>query len=537
MKDLQPINFPGLDPRRPLVIAGPCSAETEEQVIETARELAAEGVRIFRAGLWKPRTKPGGFEGVGAEGVAWLRRVKRETGMYTATEVATRKHVIAALEGGIDMIWIGARTTANPFAMQEIADALRGHDIPVLVKNPVSPDLELWIGGVERIYNAGIRRLGVIHRGFTSIDKSLYRNHPMWSIHIELHRRLPGLQIFCDPSHIGGRRELIAPLSQQAMDLGFDGLIVEAHCSPDCAWSDKAQQVTPQGLAYICRSLVIREANTTTESLSELRSQIDKIDDELLELLVRRMRVSRDIGQYKKEHNMPILQAKRYEDLLALRMPFLIDSAVYETASALRRGDEIVAINDAQGLEYPAYREYLKAHAGEDVTLTVKREGDMLLELVVPVSDEGRLGVTALNPYKLRTQKYTFWQAIPAGISKAGKVMSSYWEQLKMIVQPKTKMYEELGGFIAIGSIFPGDWNWEDFWMKTAFLSIILAVMNILPIPGLDGGHAIFTFWEMITGRKVSDKILEGAQYVGLFIILLLLLYANGNDIYRFFIK
>ena len=199
-------------------------------------------------------------------------------------------------------------------------------------------------------------------------------------------------------------------------------------------------------------------------------------------------------------------QNKGYEDLLALRMPFLIDSAVYETASALRRGDEIVAINDAQGLEYPAYREYLKAHAGEDVTLTVKREGDMLLELVVPVSDEGRLGVTALNPYKLRTQKYTFWQAIPAGISKAGKVMSSYWEQLKMIVQPKTKMYKELGGFIAIGSIFPGDWNWEDFWMKTAFLSIILAVMNILPIPGLDGGHAIFTFWEMITGRKVSDN-------------------------------
>ena len=204
MNDLQPINFPGLDPRRPLVIAGPCSAETEEQVIETARELAAEGFKLFRAGLWKPRTKPGGFEGVGVDGIAWLQRVKRETGMYTATEVATRKHVLAALEGGIDMIWIGARTTANPFAMQEIADALRGHDIPVLVKNPVSPDLELWIGGVERIYNAGIRRLGVIHRGFTSIDKSLYRNHPMWSIPIELHRRLPGLQIFCDPSHLGG---------------------------------------------------------------------------------------------------------------------------------------------------------------------------------------------------------------------------------------------------------------------------------------------------------------------------------------------
>ena len=319
MNDLQPINLPGLDPRRPLVIAGPCSAETEEQVIETARELAAEGFKLCRAGLWKPRTKPGGFEGVGVEGIAWLQRVKRETGMYTATEVATRKHVLAAIEGGIDMIWIGARTTANPFAMQEIADALRGHDIPVLVKNPVSPDLELWIGGVERIYNAGIRRLGVIHRGFTSIDKSLYRNHPMWAIPIELHRRLPRLPIFCDPSHIGGKRELIAPLSQQAMDLGFDGLIIEAHCSPDCAWSDKAQQVTPEALAYIIRNLVIRDESITTESLTELRSQIDKLDDQLLELLSRRMRVSRDIGQYKKEHNMPVLQTQRYEELLARR--------------------------------------------------------------------------------------------------------------------------------------------------------------------------------------------------------------------------
>ena len=319
MNDLQPINFPGLDPRRPLVIAGPCSAETEEQVIETARELAAEGFKLFRAGLWKPRTKPGGFEGVGVDGIAWLQRVKRETGMYTATEVATRKHVLAALEGDIDMIWIGARTTANPFAMQEIADALRGTDVPVLVKNPVSPDLELWIGAIERIYNAGIRRIGAIHRGFTSIDKSLYRNHPMWAIPIELHRRLPRLPIFCDPSHIGGKRELIAPLSQQAMDLGFDGLIIEAHCSPDCAWSDKAQQVTPEALAYIIRNLVIRDESITTESLTELRSQIDKLDDQLLELLSRRMRVSRDIGQYKKEHNMPVLQTQRYEELLARR--------------------------------------------------------------------------------------------------------------------------------------------------------------------------------------------------------------------------
>ena len=319
MKDLQPINFPGLDPRRPLVIAGPCSAETEEQVIETARELAAEGVRIFRAGLWKPRTKPGGFEGVGAEGVAWLQRVKRETGMYTATEVATRKHVMAALEGGIDMIWIGARTTANPFAMQEIADALRGHDIPVLVKNPVSPDLELWIGGVERIYNAGIRRLGGIHRGFTSIDKSLYRNHPMWSIPIELHRRFPNLPVICDPSHIGGRRDLIAPLCQQAMDMGFSGLIVESHCNPDCAWSDAKQQVMPDVLDFILDRLVVRENVEMTESLSALRKQIDELDNELMNLLTRRMRVSREIATYKKEHDMAVVQTGRYSEILDKR--------------------------------------------------------------------------------------------------------------------------------------------------------------------------------------------------------------------------
>ena len=319
MNDLQPITLPGVDPRRPLVIAGPCSAETEEQVLATAHALASEGIRIYRAGLWKPRTKPGGFEGVGEKGIAWMQRVKRETGMYTSTEVATRQHVETALKSGIDLLWIGARTAANPFAMQEIADALRGVDVPVLVKNPVSPDLELWIGAIERIHNAGIRRLGAIHRGFTSIDKSLYRNHPMWAIPIELHRRIPNLPIFCDPSHIGGKRELIAPLSQQAMDIGFDGLIVEAHCSPDSAWSDKAQQVTPDALAYILRNLVIREQTTTTESLNELRAQIDKLDDQLLELMVRRMRVSRDIGQYKKEHDMPILQTQRYEELLARR--------------------------------------------------------------------------------------------------------------------------------------------------------------------------------------------------------------------------
>ena len=231
-------------------------------------------------------------------------------------------------------------------------------------------------------------------------------------------------------------------------------------------------------------------------------------------------------------------QNKGYERLLTRRMPFLIDSVVFDSAAALRHGDEIVGIDDAMGLEAQDYTQYLKAHAGDSVRLAVLREGDMRLDVVVPVSDEGRIGVKInVNPYPLRTQKYTFWESIPAGIRKTGNVISSYWDQLKMIVQPKTKMYEELGGFIAIGSIFPSNWDWQDFWMKTAFLSIILAVMNILPIPGLDGGHAIFTFWEMITGRKVSEKVLEGAQYVGLIIILILLLYANGNDIYRFFIK
>ncbi|MBO5189113.1 MAG: bifunctional 3-deoxy-7-phosphoheptulonate synthase/chorismate mutase type II [Alistipes sp.] len=321
MKDLQPILLPGLDSTRPLIIAGPCSAETEEQVLTTAHALAREGIQIFRAGIWKPRTKPGGFEGVGEPGMAWLRRVKAETGMYTATEVATRAHVEAALRAEIDLLWIGARTAANPFAMQEIADALAeaGRDVPVLVKNPVSPDLELWIGALERIYNAGIRRLGAIHRGFTWVDKSIYRNFPFWTLPIELQRRIPNLPLFCDPSHIGGKRELIAPLAQQAMDLGFDGLIVEAHCAPDTAWSDKAQQVAPETLAFILRNLIIRDMNTTTESLNELRREIDQLDDELLDLLTRRMAVSVKIGNYKRDHNLSVLQSQRYEDILARR--------------------------------------------------------------------------------------------------------------------------------------------------------------------------------------------------------------------------
>ena len=318
--NLEPITLPGIENKRPLVIAGPCSAETEDQVLETAKELAAQGIKIFRAGIWKPRTKPGGFEGVGSIGLPWLKRVKEETGMYVSTEVANQYHVFEALKYGVDILWIGARTAANPFSMQEIADALKGVDIPILIKNPVNPDLELWIGAVERIYNAGIRKIGVIHRGFSAYDKRIYRNLPQWHIPIELRRRFPNIPIICNPSHIGGKRDLIAPLSQQAMDLGFDGLIIESHCNPDCAWSDASQQVTPDVLAYILDMLIIRETSQSTENLNELRRQIDELDNQLLDLLAKRMRISREIGLYKKEHDMPILQATRYDEILNKRV-------------------------------------------------------------------------------------------------------------------------------------------------------------------------------------------------------------------------
>ncbi len=317
--ELESILLPGIDSKRPLLIAGPCSAETEEQVVTTAMQLASKGIKIFRAGIWKPRTKPGGFEGIGVEGLPWMRRVKKETGMYITTEVATAKHVEAALEAEMDMLWIGARTSANPFAVQEIADALQGVNIPVLVKNPVNPDLELWIGAMERINNAGVKKIAAIHRGFSSYDKKIYRNLPQWHIPIELRRRIPNLPIFCDPSHIGGKRELVAPLCQQAMDLGFDGLIVESHCNPDCAWSDASQQITPDVLDYILNLLVIREEKQTTENLKELRRQIDDCDNDLIEILAKRMRVSREIGTFKKEHDMTILQTGRYSEILEKR--------------------------------------------------------------------------------------------------------------------------------------------------------------------------------------------------------------------------
>ena len=319
LTDLKPICD---EMQSPVVIAGPCSAESEQQVLETAAELAANGIRILRAGIWKPRTKPGGFEGVGKPGLAWLAQAKQLYGMQTATEVATRQHTIDAIESGIDLLWIGARTSANPFAVQEIADTiaeLGATDMPVLVKNPVNPDLELWIGALERFHNAGIRRLGAIHRGFSAYGKHLYRNLPQWHIPIELRRRFPNLPIICDPSHIGGKRELVSPLSQQALDMGFDGLIIESHCDPDCALSDKAQQVTPDVLNYILSQLVVRDPQGTTEGLASLRHQIDEIDTDLVELLAKRMRISREIGQFKKEHRMPVLQMGRHDEIMQTR--------------------------------------------------------------------------------------------------------------------------------------------------------------------------------------------------------------------------
>ena len=318
--EIEKLVLPGIDAsERPIIIAGPCSAESREQVLNTAQELAKNGVKIFRAGIWKPRTKPGGFEGVGTVGLPWLKEVKQKTGMLVATEVATAAHVFEAIKAGIDILWIGARTAANPFAMQELADSLRGTDIPVLVKNPVNPDLELWIGALERLVNAGVTNVGVILRGFSTYDQKMYRNLPLWHIPIELRRRYPNITMFCDPSHIGGKRELVAPISQQAMDLKFDGLMVESHCNPDEALSDAKQQITPQVLDFTLKMLVLRENVQTTENISVLRKQIDEIDEQLLAILAKRNRISREIGIYKKENDMPVLQTGRYNEILEKR--------------------------------------------------------------------------------------------------------------------------------------------------------------------------------------------------------------------------
>ena len=291
--DILPLNLPS-DSHRPLVIAGPCSAETEEQMLCTAQALAQKGCHLFRAGVWKPRTKPGGFEGNGEKALTWLQQVKTSTGMLVGTEVATPEHVELCLKYDLDMLWIGARTTANPFAMQSLADSLQGIDLPILVKNPISPDLELWIGAMQR-------------------------NTPTWQRPLELRRRVPELPIICDPSHIGGKRELIAPLCQQAMDLGFDGLIIETHCTPDKAWSDSAQQITPDVLNYILSLLIIRNEHQQIDEIVDFRRQIDEYDHQMMELLAKRMRVCRQIGRYKRNHNITIFQANRYNEILVKR--------------------------------------------------------------------------------------------------------------------------------------------------------------------------------------------------------------------------
>jgi chorismate mutase len=309
---------------RPLIISGPCSAETESQTIATCKQIAATGrVHALRAGIWKPRTRPGQYEGAGDVGLQWLIQAKKETGLPVTTEVANAAHVEACLKAGIDILWVGARTTVNPFSVQEIADALKGVDIPVMVKNPVNPDLELWIGALERLNNAGITRLAAIHRGFSSFEKGPFRNAPMWDMAIELKTRFPDLSIICDPSHISGNRDLIALISQKALDLDMDGLMIESHINPDAAWSDAKQQVTPLVLGKIIEGLVVRKGSSDNkifkDRLSVLRDEIDSLDDEIMQKMSARMKVSERIGQYKKENNVTILQVNRWEEILQTR--------------------------------------------------------------------------------------------------------------------------------------------------------------------------------------------------------------------------
>jgi chorismate mutase len=307
--------------KRPLIISGPCSAETEEQVVQTATRLAATGkVDILRAGIWKPRTRPGSFEGIGTKGLPWLQQAKKESGLPVAVEVATAKQVEDALHFGVDVLWIGARTTVNPFSVQDVADALKGADVPVLIKNPINPDLELWIGAVERVANAGIKNIGLIHRGFSSYGNTEYRNAPMWHLAIEMKRRNPGMLLINDPSHICGRRDILMDVAQKAIDLDFDGLIIESHIDPDNAWSDAKQQVTPERLGEMISSIVWRTEEIDSEELhavmEKMRQQINQLDDELLQLIGQRMKVADKIGQYKKDNNITILQTNRWNAIL-----------------------------------------------------------------------------------------------------------------------------------------------------------------------------------------------------------------------------
>ena len=307
--------------KRPLIISGPCSAETEEQVLETATRLAATGkVDMLRAGIWKPRTRPGSFEGVGTKGLPWLQQARKITGLPIAVEVATGKQVEDALHFDVDVLWLGARTTVNPFSVQEVADALRGVKVPVLIKNPINPDLELWIGAVERVAKAGIERIGLIHRGFSSYGNTEYRNAPMWHLAIEMKRRNPEMLIVNDPSHICGRRDILLEVAQEAINLDYDGLMIESHIDPDNAWSDAKQQITPERLAAMLEEIIWRKEDVSSEEvhamLEKMRAQINQLDDELLQLLSQRMRIADKIGQYKKENNLTILQTRRWNEIL-----------------------------------------------------------------------------------------------------------------------------------------------------------------------------------------------------------------------------
>jgi len=304
----------------PIIVAGPCSAESEEQVLTTARALAAQNIDLFRAGIWKPRTRPNSFEGVGVVGLKWLQKVKKETGLKVTTEVANKDHVFEALKHGVDVFWLGARTTVNPFSVQEVADALKGVDVPVMIKNPINPDLNLWIGAIERIYQAGISRIGVIHRGFSKFGESRYRNEPRWQIPIELMRRFPDLEVICDNSHICGRRDILAEVAQEAMNLNMAGIMTETHPNPDEAWSDAKQQITPAVFDELVKGLVLRSETTEDEEFLEnlegLRSQIDQVDDELLAMLGKRMQLAESIGLYKKKNNISVLQPSRWNEIL-----------------------------------------------------------------------------------------------------------------------------------------------------------------------------------------------------------------------------
>lgn len=308
-----------IDVKKPVIIAGPCSAETEEQVVATAKSLVARGIQIFRAGIWKPRTRPNAFEGIGSIGLEWMKRAREETGILLATEVATPAHLEECLKNGIDIFWIGARTSANPFAVQELAEAMRGMDLPVLVKNPVNPDTDLWQGAIERVYNSGIKRLAAVHRGVSSYDPGPYRNLPLWEMPIELKRRIPNISMLCDPSHIAGNRIMIETVSQKAFDLNFDGLMIETHIDPDNAWTDSRQQISPDELDQMLHSLTLRLVHPegiSYEQLDEWRDKIDELDLQLLDILLKRMEIVNEIGWYKKQNNMTILQPERWNNVL-----------------------------------------------------------------------------------------------------------------------------------------------------------------------------------------------------------------------------